>query len=89
MLCMWHVRDSTDHNTDDSLLPDSTDSLLPDPWCPRGPGDRGGHGPSRVCGGSPCTVRDPRIVSPQTPLPAGRGPSSRTPKAGKSDPVRF
>ena len=24
--------------------------------CPRGPGDRGGHGPSRFCGGSPCAV---------------------------------
>ena len=26
--------------------------------CPRGPEDRGGHGPSRVGGGSPCAERD-------------------------------
>ena len=32
--------------------------------CPRGPGDRGGHGPSRVCGGSPCAARDPHAVPP-------------------------
>ena len=29
-----------------------------------GPGDRGEHGPSRVCGGSPCAAQDSRVVPP-------------------------
>ena len=58
--------------------------------CPRGPGDRGSHGPSRVCAGSPCAARDPLAVPPcKAPLPAGCGPRGHTPKAGNSDPARF
>ena len=37
--------------------------------CPRGPGNRGGHGPSRVCGGSPCAARDSRVVPPNAVSP--------------------
>ena len=49
--------------------------------CPRGPGDRGGHGPSRVCGGSPCGARDSPCCAPKRRLPpaAGRAATRRGP----------
>ena len=46
--------------------------------CPRGPGDRGGHGPSRVCGGSPCAARDPLVMPPNA---ASRRPRTERPHA--------
>ena len=49
--------------------------------CPRGPGDRGGHGPSRVCGGSPCAAPGPPRCAPKRRLPpaAGRAATRRGP----------
>ena len=49
--------------------------------CPRGPGDRGGHGPSRVCGGFPCAAPGPPCCAPKRRLPpaAGRAATRRGP----------
>ena len=49
--------------------------------CPRGPGDRGGHGPSRVCGGCPCAARDSPRCAPKRRFPpaADRAATRRGP----------
>ena len=57
--------------------------------CPRGPGDRGGHGPSRFLWRLPLHRMEPPSLCPETPLPAGRGPRGHTPKSGNSDPACF
>ena len=36
--------------------------------CPRGPGNRGGHGLSRVGDGSPCAARNPLVMPKNAPL---------------------
>ena len=46
--------------------------------CPKGPGHRGGHGPSRVCGGCPCVARGPLAVPPNA---ASRRPRAERPHA--------
>ena len=49
--------------------------------CPRGPGDRGGPGPSRVCGGSPCAAPGSPHCAPKRRLPpaADRAATRRGP----------
>ena len=59
---------------------------------PRGPGDRGGHGPSRVCGGSPCAARDSPRCAPKRRFPPAadraatiRGPGIQTRRVSRID----